>query len=81
MNPEDILKYFQPGSNLLKHEDITDIVNGIINLDSGPILIVSQPVLKSDKSGPIAGSMVWGFYIDEAVVQSTQLIQCIMISN
>ena len=68
--PEDLLKHFRPGSGFLKHGDNEDSKSGIINLDSGPLLAVSQPVLKSDKSGPIAGSMVWGFYIDESVVQS-----------
>jgi diguanylate cyclase (GGDEF)-like protein len=68
--PEDLLKNFQPGSGFLQHENNEDSKSGIINLDSGPLLVVSQPVLKSDKSGPIAGSMVWGFYLDETVVKS-----------
>lgn len=66
--PEGFLEYFGPGSSLLKHED-TKEKTGIINIVSGPLMICSQPILKSDESGPEAGSMIWGLYVDETIVQ------------
>ena len=67
--PKDFFEYFQPGSIILEHQNIEEGTTGIINTDSGPLLIVSQPILKSDKSGPEAGLMIWGLYVDEAIVQ------------
>jgi diguanylate cyclase (GGDEF)-like protein len=67
--PKGFFEYFQPDSNFLKHDKIEVGNTGIINTDSGSLLVTSQPILKSDMSGPEAGSMIWGLYADEMIVQ------------
>ena len=66
--PQELLDYFAPGSSLLKYEDGSEGNTGIIMLKDDPMLITSLPVLRSDGTGPSRGSMVWGYYINEAVM-------------
>src|SRR5208282_1174195 len=42
----------------------TSRVAGIVNLRDGPAAIISQPILKSDNRGPIAGTVIMGRWID-----------------
>ncbi|MFH1032648.1 MAG: CHASE4 domain-containing protein [Chloroflexota bacterium] len=39
-------------------------VSGIILLDEGPMMIASQPILKSDSTGPARGRLIFGRYLD-----------------
>ena len=75
--PEEFLDYFSVESNLLKHSNANESSSGIINLVSGPVMFVSNPVFKSDATGPSAGSLVIGFYIDKRIAGKlkTQFIQ------
>ena len=44
--------------------DAKNSVSGLILLNEGPMMIVSQPILKSDYSGPVRGTLVFGRYLD-----------------
>ena len=53
-------------------------VHGLMNTESGPMMLVAQPIVHSDKSGPVAGTLVFGRYLDadtlaviERITQST----------
>jgi signal transduction histidine kinase/CheY-like chemotaxis protein len=49
------------GNNpLIKHDSVDDSVLGIINTRLGPMLVASFPILASNGSGPIAGTLVTG---------------------
>ena len=45
-------------------------VSGILSLPEGPLLVAAQPILTSQKQGPVQGSLVMGRYLDAAEVQS-----------
>lgn len=68
----DILKLgiLEPGTStaakLLTHVDLEGQVNGLVNTELGPMLISSWPILRSDNSGPIAGSLIMGQFMNEA---------------
>ena len=46
--------------------DAKSSISGIILLNEGPMMIASQPILKSDYSGPVRGTLVFGRYLDSA---------------
>ena len=46
--------------------DAKSSVSGIVLLNEGPMMIASQPILKSDYSGPVRGTLVFGRYLDSA---------------
>lgn len=50
------------------HDAIASNVDGIILLPKGPMLIASRPILTSDGKGPIAGSLIFGRYLDKKLI-------------
>lgn len=46
--------------------DAKSSISGIILLNEGPMMIASQPILKSDYSGPVRGTLIFGRYLDSA---------------
>ena len=53
------------GPSLVK-DDIKSSISGVILLNEGPMMIASQPILKSDYSGPVRGTLIFGRYLDTA---------------
>ncbi len=53
-------------SYLTQHGHSTDMTIGIVRTSLGPMLISSQPVLRSDDSGPVAGAVVLGQFMDRS---------------
>lgn len=72
--PDEMLSYFEGGSDLLEFGNTADSKYGILNLASGPVMFVSNPILKTDGTGPAAGSAVLGFYIDESIIDKIRVI-------
>jgi sensor domain CHASE-containing protein len=50
---------------LIKHTDPAGQIYGLLRTDLGPMLFSSWPVVRSDGSGPIAGTMIMGQFLDE----------------
>ncbi len=66
--PEEISKRLTPDNLLLKHPDLTTDYTGVINLASGPMLITSQPIITSNNSGPIRGTIIVGRYLNNIAI-------------
>lgn len=49
---------------LTGHRTADDVVKGVLLTDEGPLLIASRPIIRSDKTGPIRGSLVMGRHLD-----------------
>ncbi len=63
----DLLGPADAAFDLLTHHDSPDGgIVGIVNTTLGPLLISSQPILRSDDSGPVAGAMIMGQFLNEA---------------
>ena len=64
------LQIFNPASEsaeyLITHTEEASHTDGLVNTGIGPMLISSWPVVRSDGSGPIAGTMIMGRSLDEA---------------
>ena len=64
------LEQFVTGAGLLaQHPSETSSIAGILFLPEHLALVASQPILTSQKEGPIAGSLVLGRYLDSEEVQ------------
>jgi PAS domain S-box-containing protein len=53
---------------LLHHTEPSSSLTGILLLPEGPMLVSSNPILTSTDQGPIRGTLIWGRYLDEAVI-------------
>lgn len=66
----DSLKILDSGSatanRLLNHNDPAGNVDGLIQTALGPMMISSWPVVRSDSTGPIAGTIIMGQFLDNA---------------
>jgi sensor domain CHASE-containing protein len=62
-----VLEPGDPRSPMLtSHAFVDRDAVGIVQTDLGPALISSQPILRSDDSGPIAGALIMGQFLDDA---------------
>ena len=61
-----VLESGDPRSPILtSHALIDREAVGIVQTDLGPALISSRPILRSDDSGPIAGALIMGQFLDD----------------
>ncbi len=67
--PAGLDDHLKPGSLLLNLKDPHSKVAGLLDLPGGPALVDSRPILASDASGPIAGTMIMGHLLDAAEIQ------------
>jgi two-component sensor histidine kinase/sensor domain CHASE-containing protein len=64
------LEQYATGEGLLaRHTSETSSVAGILVLPEHPTLVASQPILTSQREGPIAGSLIIGRYLSSEEVQ------------
>ncbi|HEY0704046.1 MAG TPA: CHASE4 domain-containing protein [Candidatus Acidoferrales bacterium] len=64
--PVGLRQHLKPGSLLLTHASADSRVSGILLLPDGPVLVDSRPILLSNGTGPVSGSVVMGRLLDEA---------------
>jgi two-component system NtrC family sensor kinase len=50
---------------LIRHNDPAGEITGLVRTDLGPMMFSSYPVVRSDGSGPIAGTMIMGQFLDD----------------
>jgi PAS domain S-box-containing protein len=67
--PAGLDDHLKPGSMLLDLKDAHSKVAGVLDLPGGPALVDSRPILASDATGPIAGTMIMGHLLDAAEIQ------------
>jgi len=58
---------------LLNHPDTRSAINGIVMVGEKAMLVTSHPILTSEKTGPIRGSLIMGRYLDEERLQQLPL--------
>jgi signal transduction histidine kinase/DNA-binding response OmpR family regulator len=62
--PEDLKVHISPTDRLLKFSGPRDRVVGLILLASGPLLVVSRPIVHTNYAGPARGALVTARYLD-----------------
>lgn len=68
--PKSIQEHFTNNRVLLQHYDTDASVVGIIDFPDNPMIVVSRPIIKSNDEGPILGSLIMGYYLDSARLES-----------
>jgi PAS domain S-box-containing protein len=67
-SPPEFLKYVQSSAKAL-NSDNPGKVQGILSTSSGPMLVTSQPILKSEGTGKANGVLSMGRFIDTQMLQ------------
>lgn len=57
---------------LTSHPYASSRTVGFINTGLGPMIISSRPILRSDDSGPVAGALIMGQFLNDARLQRLQ---------
>jgi PAS domain S-box-containing protein len=68
--PESLEPHLSSDSPLVHHSEAESRVAGILLLPEGPLIIAAQPILPSNGEGPIRGSLIFGRYLDDALVKA-----------
>jgi methyl-accepting chemotaxis protein len=55
---------------ILHHTDIEGSLVGILPTSEKPLMISSRPIIHSDGTGPIGGTILMGQYLDSRIIQS-----------
>lgn len=63
--PRGLEDHLRRGDFLVSHEDVKSAKKGILNLDDGPVLVASQPIVRSDGEGPAKGTIIFVSYFDK----------------
>lgn len=66
--PEELLTMIEEGSLLTKGED--DSISGFVLLDEDPMFIACHPILTTKYEGPSKGTLIFGRYFDDALLDS-----------
>ncbi|MGH9706338.1 MAG: CHASE4 domain-containing protein, partial [Candidatus Acidiferrales bacterium] len=66
----DLAANFQPRSPVIERVQKSGETLGILMVSTGPVLICARPVLTSDGSGPVAGTLVFGRNLNTPEVES-----------
>ncbi|OGS34859.1 MAG: hypothetical protein A2293_07030 [Elusimicrobia bacterium RIFOXYB2_FULL_49_7] len=64
--PDGLKPYLISGSFLFNLPAETSLVAGILMLPENPLMVVSRPIVKSDGTGPIRGTLIFARYLDDA---------------
>lgn len=67
--PPSLRDAFVSDPLLARHNDTEASVSGVFLADAGPMLVASRPIIRSDRSGPIAGTIIMGRWLDDAAIQ------------
>lgn len=66
--PADLLAQLKKDSPLVAHPKDDSVLSGLLMLDEGPIAIASCPILKTDISGPMNGTLIFASQFDQAKI-------------
>lgn len=68
VNKDDLVAILSiPGLTLHEHEK--SHLAGVVLLPQGPMLVASRPILNSQHSGPVKGTLIMGRYLDQAELE------------
>jgi len=67
--PEDLKAHLLRKDRLLDFHGPKDKIYGLLLLSSGPVLVVSHPIVHTDYTGPARGALVTARYLDSGALQ------------
>ncbi len=72
--PPDVFNHISERDGLTVRRSPDDAVHGILETSEGLLLVASEPIIKSDKTGPVMGTLIMGRLVDRNLVQSLSRI-------
>jgi diguanylate cyclase (GGDEF)-like protein/PAS domain S-box-containing protein len=66
---QELLDYLKANPKLLSHSGSRDVKKCIVNLSGHTLLVASAPIVQSDFSGEIAGTVLFAKYIDDSLAE------------
>ena len=80
----DVIDVLDPGTEtaefLLAHTELDGHIDGLLDTGIGPMLISSWPVIRSDSTGPIAGTVIMGQILGDNRLQRLRERTEVMLS-
>jgi signal transduction histidine kinase/DNA-binding response OmpR family regulator len=67
--PDDLKAHVTLTDRLLEFHGPRDQIDGVMLLSSGPMLVVSRPIVQTNYSGPTRGALVTARYLDARILQ------------
>lgn len=67
--PDSLKQYLASHPRLLQHKVASSSYTGIVLLPESPLMVASQPILKSDGRGPLRGTLIIGRFLSAAEVR------------
>jgi signal transduction histidine kinase/DNA-binding response OmpR family regulator len=67
--PDDLKAHVSLTDRLLEFHGPRDKIDGLMLLSSGPVLVVSHPIVHTNYSGPARGALVTARYLDDRILQ------------
>lgn len=72
--PASLKQYLATRPRLIQHNTLNSSHTGILLLPEGSLLVASHPILKSDRTGPIRGSLILGRLLNhDELIRLSQL--------
>ncbi len=62
--PEGLQARLRPGAELLTHKSVDGLKSGFLRLPGGVLMIASRPIVTSERTGPIRGTLVTARWMD-----------------
>jgi signal transduction histidine kinase/CheY-like chemotaxis protein len=62
---DELIRPLTPTHPIVYHESTNHSYNGLLQTRSGPLQVSSYPILKTDQSGPVAGTFVLGRFLTQ----------------
>ncbi|MGB9938988.1 CHASE4 domain-containing protein [Methanosarcina sp.] len=76
--PEDLLDLIENGTLLTKSEN--ENISGFVLLEENPMFISCHPILTTEYEGPIKGTLIFGKYFDNTLLESFEDATCYSLS-
>ena len=67
--PEGLMARVRNNPRLVSHTADDPMISGLLVLPEGPMAIASAPILNSEKSGPVQGTVIMGRYLEYGPLQ------------
>ncbi|MDY9926707.1 CHASE4 domain-containing protein [Methanosarcina sp.] len=65
--PEELIEMIESGVLSIKSED--NVISGYVLLDEDPMFISCHPILTTRYEGPVKGTLIFGRYLDSALLE------------
>lgn len=62
-----------PDHPLLQHPNVESAINGLVHTAYGPLLVASHPIITSDETGPIVGTLLFGRFLTEQLMEKLEI--------